>query len=140
MRFRAIVAVAEQVVWLANQSLVTFGTVEADGVSNAAATLNLCCATQRSGGALSQAEARSILVGLGPALPPPTMAGLEQLKTAVAQIMPQVFSTTRLFTPSTTSQEQKVLLLAVLVHSMHSMCYTHERRAASPHGLSGTPR
>ncbi len=45
---------------------------------------------QRGGGKLSEAEARSILIGLGPALPPPTMAGLEGLKTAVPQILPQV--------------------------------------------------
>lgn len=45
---------------------------------------------QRGGGKLSEAEARSILIGLGPALPPPTMAGLEGLKTAVPQIMPEV--------------------------------------------------
>lgn len=42
---------------------------------------------QRGGGKLSEAEARSILIGLGPALPPPTMAGLEGLKTAVPQII-----------------------------------------------------
>jgi hypothetical protein len=46
--------------------------------------------TQRGGGKLSEAEARSILIGLGPALPPPTMAGLEGLKTAVPQILPEV--------------------------------------------------
>lgn len=51
--------------------------------------MRLVSAAQRGGGSLSQAEARSILVGLGPALPPPTMAGLEQLKTTVAQIMPE---------------------------------------------------
>jgi hypothetical protein len=45
---------------------------------------------QRGGGKLSEAEARSILIGLGPALPPPTMAGLEGLKSAVPQILPEV--------------------------------------------------
>ena len=49
-----------------------------------------CCCTQRGGGTLSQSEARSILIGLGPALPPPNMAGLEQLKPAVPQILSQV--------------------------------------------------
>lgn len=47
------------------------------------------CGVQRGGGKLSEAEARSILIGLGPALPPPTMAGLEGLKTAVPQILPE---------------------------------------------------
>lgn len=49
-----------------------------------------CHFLQRGGGKLSEAEARSILIGLGPALPPPTMAGLEGLKTAVPQILPEV--------------------------------------------------
>mmetsp|Transcript_13483 Transcript_13483/g.40790 ORF Transcript_13483/g.40790 Transcript_13483/m.40790 type:complete len:521 (+) Transcript_13483:285-1847(+) len=49
--------------------------------------MRLVSAAQRSGGKLSEAEARSILIGLGPALPPPTMAGLDQLKSAVPQIL-----------------------------------------------------
>lgn len=51
--------------------------------------MRLVSAAQRGGGKLSESEARSILIGLGPALPPPTMAGLEGLKTAVPQILPE---------------------------------------------------
>lgn len=32
---------------------------------------------QRSGGQLQDAQARSVLIGVGPAVPPPQMAGLE---------------------------------------------------------------
>ena len=40
---------------------------------------------QRSGGALPEAQARSLLVGIGPAVPPPTMAGLPIPRPTVTQ-------------------------------------------------------
>ena len=45
---------------------------------------------QRSGGKLEEREARSVLIGIGPPVPPPQMAGLEQLKTPVNQLAPKV--------------------------------------------------
>jgi hypothetical protein len=47
-------------------------------------------ALQRSGGELHEAQARTILIGTGPPVPPPQMAGLAQLKQAVPQLAPQV--------------------------------------------------
>lgn len=47
---------------------------------------------QRNGGKLEEAEARSVLIGIGPPVPPPRMAGMEQLKTPVTQLAPQVTS------------------------------------------------
>ena len=46
--------------------------------------------SQRSGGKLEEREARSVLIGIGPPVPPPQMAGLEQLKTPVNQLAPKV--------------------------------------------------
>ncbi len=40
---------------------------------------------QRSGGTLPEAQARSLLVGIGPAVPPPTMAGLAMPRQTVTQ-------------------------------------------------------
>ena len=40
---------------------------------------------QRSGGVLPEAQARSLLVGIGPAVPPPTMAGLPIPRQTVTQ-------------------------------------------------------
>lgn len=40
---------------------------------------------QRSGGTLPEAQARSLLVGIGPAVPPPTMAGLAVPRQTVTQ-------------------------------------------------------
>lgn len=37
---------------------------------------------QRSGGQLQEAQARSVLIGVGPAVPPPQMAGLETRVTS----------------------------------------------------------
>ena len=51
------------------------------------------CASQRSGGKLEEREARSVLIGIGPPVPPPQMAGLEQLKTPVNQLAPKVLLT-----------------------------------------------
>ncbi|DBB00571.1 TPA: hypothetical protein ACH3X3_002269 [Trebouxia sp. C0006] len=40
-------------------------------------TLRLISLAQRSGGTLQEAQARSLLIGVGPQVPPPQMAGLE---------------------------------------------------------------
>jgi hypothetical protein len=40
---------------------------------------------QRSGGVLPEAQARSLLVGIGPAIPPPTLAGLPAPRPTVTQ-------------------------------------------------------
>lgn len=41
-----------------------------------------CGCLQKSGGTLPEAAARSTLIGVGPPLPPPTLAGLQQPPTA----------------------------------------------------------
>ncbi|CAL8470940.1 g10482 [Coccomyxa elongata] len=48
-------------------------------------TLRLVSLAQRSGGTLPEAQARSLLVGIGPAVPPPTMAGLAVPRQTVTQ-------------------------------------------------------
>eukprot|EP00884_Botryococcus_braunii_P008864 jgi/Botrbrau1/1797/Bobra.0217s0048.1 len=48
-------------------------------------TMRLISLAQRSGGVLSDGPARSTLIGMGPALPPPTMAGLEIPKSVLTQ-------------------------------------------------------
>ncbi len=42
---------------------------------------------------MEEREARSVLIGIGPPVPPPQMAGLEQLKTPVNQLAPKVLLT-----------------------------------------------
>ena len=49
-----------------------------------------CAPGQRNGGKLDEREARSVLIGIGPPVPPPRMAGLDQLKPAVPQLVVQV--------------------------------------------------
>ena len=40
---------------------------------------------QKSGGQLNEAQARSLLIGVGPAVPPPQLNGLESRATASIQ-------------------------------------------------------
>ncbi len=40
---------------------------------------------QRSGGTIPEAQARSLLVGIGPAIPPPTLTGLPIPRQSVTQ-------------------------------------------------------
>ena len=40
---------------------------------------------QRSGGKLPEAQARSLLVGIGPAIPPPTLTGLPVPRQTISQ-------------------------------------------------------
>ena len=40
---------------------------------------------QRSGGTIPEAQARSLLVGIGPAIPPPTLTGLPLPRQSVTQ-------------------------------------------------------
>ncbi|KAK9849935.1 hypothetical protein WJX84_005820 [Apatococcus fuscideae] len=50
-------------------------------------TLRLIALAQRSGGRLNPKEAQSTLIGVGPSLPPPQMAGLEHTRRpAIAQL------------------------------------------------------
>ncbi|KAK9844100.1 hypothetical protein WJX81_004424 [Elliptochloris bilobata] len=48
-------------------------------------TLRLISLAQRDGGVLNEAAARSVMIGVGPAVPPPVMAGLEARRPSTTQ-------------------------------------------------------
>ena len=55
---------------------------------------------QRSGGKLPEAQARSLLVGIGPAIPPPTLTGLPVPRQTISQQTWQAAPQAILITPS----------------------------------------